>query len=68
MNRGIHKAVEAAGSQANLARALGVSTVLINRWVQRGWVSSQMVPEIERRYSVPRQELIDPRLVALVQG
>lgn len=65
---GIHKAVKAAGSQADLARKLGVSTVLINRWVKRGWVSRDFVPKLESDFGIPRHELIDPRLLALVVG
>jgi DNA-binding transcriptional regulator YdaS (Cro superfamily) len=63
---GIERAVEKAGSQTVLAAELGVSQQVVSRWMRRGWVPSSRVPEIAKRFGVPRASLIEPRLRALL--
>lgn len=63
---GISKAVTAAGSQANLAKALGVSPPIVCLWVHRGWVPLRRAQEIEAMYGVPRTQTMSPRVRDLV--
>lgn len=59
-------AVSAAGNQVALANQLGVSQQAVSKWLRRGWVPSRRAMEIEHLYGVPRQKLINPRLVDLL--
>jgi DNA-binding transcriptional regulator YdaS (Cro superfamily) len=65
-HQGIIAAIEAAGSQENLAAKLGVSQQLISRWATRGWVPPHRALEIEATLGVPRMRLVHPRLVDLL--
>lgn len=65
-NSGIDRAVTAAGSQANLAKALGVSPPAIVVWVRRGWVPLRRAQEIEAMFGVPRSSTMSPRVRDLV--
>lgn len=60
------QAAQAAGSQANLARALGVSEPAIRKWVLQGWVPVRRAQEIEAQFGLPRTTLINPRLLDLI--
>ncbi len=46
---GIQKAVQAFGSQAALARYLGVNRQAVHEWLSKGAVPPKRVPEILRR-------------------
>ena len=63
---GVKAAAAAAGSQAKLARALGVTEQAIHNWVARGWVPLRRSQEIEALYGVPRGQTINPRIKDLV--
>ncbi len=63
---GIAKAIRAAGGQAKLAEQLGVSQQFISMCHQRGWVPLMRAVEIEAVYGIPRKELLNPRLVSLL--
>lgn len=63
----VARACEAAGSQAQLARSLGVTEQAVSSWVRRGWVPKHRAPEIEALYGVPRKSMIDPRLMGLIE-
>lgn len=68
---GVKQAAQAAGSQAKLARALGVTEQAVHNWVARGWVPLRRALEIETQFGVDRVALINPRikdLVNIVQG
>ena len=62
----VEQAVAAAGSQVKLALALDVSQQAVSKWLLRGWVSPKRAAEIEHLFGVPRQKLMNPRLVDLV--
>lgn len=62
----VEAAVAAAGSQAALAQRLGVSQQAVSKWLRRAWAPTQRAVEIEHLYGVPRQKLMNPRLVDLV--
>jgi len=62
----IQIALAAAGSQARLSQALGVSQQAVSKWLQRGWAPAERAAEIEFLYGVPRRKLMNPRLVDLV--
>lgn len=65
-HKGVEKAVEIAGSQANLARVLGVTQVAICNWAKRGWVPLRRAMEIENLLGVPRGDTMNPRIRDLV--
>lgn len=43
----LHKAIDLIGSQAELARRLGVSAQVVHNWKIRGSVPAEYVPAIE---------------------
>lgn len=63
---GIVDAVAHAGGQQKLAAELGVSQQNVSKWVQRGFVPVQWVVPVEQATGIPRDRLIDPALVDLV--
>jgi hypothetical protein len=65
---GVLKAVEAAGSQAGLAKALGVSEAYVSEWVKRGWIASGYVVKVEELFAVPRRLTVNPKFLVLVEG
>ncbi len=64
---GINDAVANAGSQQNLADTLGVAQQNISQWVRRGYAPVKWVLAIEQATGVPREKLINPKLVDLVK-
>jgi DNA-binding transcriptional regulator YdaS (Cro superfamily) len=62
---GIAAAVSAAGSQAKLARQLGISQQAVQKW--RDYVPLHRVIEVEQLTGIPRQQLVNPRLVDLLE-
>lgn len=55
----LHRAVEAAGSQTELARRIGVTQMHVWNWLNRskGKVPGEYVIAIEKATGVPRHEL-----------
>lgn len=66
METGIARAVEAIGGQAVLARAVGVSRVAVVHWLRQGWVPNGRVLRIEQLTGVPRGDLANPSVRALM--
>jgi DNA-binding transcriptional regulator YdaS (Cro superfamily) len=64
--KGVFAAIQAAGGQAKLADALGVSQQLISKWLRRGWVPLHRAQEIETQFGVARARLLNPRVLDLV--
>lgn len=63
---GIADAVNAAGSQADLAATLGVTQQAVSVWLARGWVPLRRAQEIEAQFGIARGRLINPRVMALM--
>lgn len=63
---GVKMAADAAGSQRNLAKALGVTEQAVHNWISRGWVPLRRALEIETQFGVDRVLLINPRIKDLV--
>lgn len=63
---GIYRAVEAAGSVSLLAKALGVTRQGIYPWLTRGYVPARRAVQIEALYKIPRNDLMDPALRAVL--
>lgn len=61
-------AAQAVGNQAALARGLGVTEQAICKWVKQGWVPVRRAKQIEELTGVPRKDLINPRLLALLSA
>lgn len=55
----LKNAIERSGSQAGLARKLGISQQVVNNWCRRGNVPAEYCPAIERVTGV-RCELMRP--------
>ncbi|OXE36630.1 MAG: hypothetical protein CGW95_06570 [Phenylobacterium zucineum] len=68
MSNAVKHACEVAGGQAVLARRLQVSEAAVSTWVRRGWVPLRRAAEIELKFGVARQRLINPRILDLVQA
>lgn len=65
----VQEAIDAAGGQAQLADALGVSQQAVSQWLNgKRWVPPRRAQEIEALYGVKRQRLMNPRLVDVVTG
>lgn len=64
--KGIHRAVEAAGSQVKLAELLGCTQQLISVWVIRGHAPIGRIIDIENATGIDRKDLINPKLLNLL--
>jgi len=62
MQRGIIRAIEAAGSQKKLAERLGVTQQFISFAKLRGWVSPRRAAQIEEITGIDRWELLQPSI------
>jgi DNA-binding transcriptional regulator YdaS (Cro superfamily) len=62
MQRGIIRAIEAAGSQKKLAESLGVTQQFISFAKMRGWVSPRRAAQIEEVTGIDRWELLRPSI------
>lgn len=56
-------AVEKAGNEAKLAKALGVSRQIVNRWTK---IPDRFAPAVEQLYGIPREK-IAPHLYEGIQ-
>jgi DNA-binding transcriptional regulator YdaS (Cro superfamily) len=63
---GIALAVRQAGTQGRLAQLVGVSQQAVSQWVEQGWVPLRRAEQIERAFSIPRVQLLDPAIIQLV--
>ena len=66
MDTGIQRAVTLAGSQFQLAEVIGVTQQAISLWLARGWVPAERAREIEMVFGVPRLELINPKILDML--
>jgi len=64
---GVDQAIRMAGSQAKLAKSLGVSQQSVFKWQRQGFAPLERVREISEKYAIERNRLVDPALVALLQ-
>ena len=65
---GIAGACMLAGSQANVAKALGIKQQAISKWVKQGWVPLKRGQQIEKLYGVDRFTLINPKIRKLLSA
>lgn len=63
---GIADAIQAAGSQKQLAAIIGCTQQHISFWKKQGFVTAERIIEVEQATGVPRARLIDPKLVDLL--
>lgn len=66
-SNGVLEAVRIIGSQEKLAAAMGVTQQTVSYWVQVGYVPTEHVVGVNHLTGVPRQRLVNPKLVELVQ-
>lgn len=64
---GVERAVAAVGGQRQLGELCGVGQQAVSKWLARGYVPTIRVVEIEAQTGIPRKELINPRLIQLVE-
>ena len=61
------KALEAlvvvAHSQEKLGAKLGVSQAAVSKWLKRGYLPMARAIEVEALYGIPRQNIMNPRVV-----
>ncbi len=65
---GMQDAVEKIGSQAALARELGVTQQAVSVWLKQGYAPAERAREIEMLCGVPRARLASPKMMALMDG
>lgn len=65
---GIEQAVEKTGSQAALARELGVTQQAVSVWLKQGYVPAGRAREIEMLCGVPRAKLASPKVMSIMDG
>ena len=58
----LRRVIGGAGSQQQLARALGVSQAAVSKWLLRGWAPVARAQEMEATYGEPRLNLVEPSL------
>jgi DNA-binding transcriptional regulator YdaS (Cro superfamily) len=63
---GIELAIEVAGGQDALAKSLGCTQQNVSFWKSQGYVPNLRAVEIEQATGVPRIQLIDPRVLELL--
>lgn len=63
---GIDDAISLAGSQRKLARLVGCTQQAVHAWMLRGFVPIGRAIEIEQCTGVPRQRLINPKWVEVL--
>lgn len=63
---GVLKAAVVAGSFATIARDVGVSPQAVQKWAEQGYVPLARIPEFENLYGVPRSELVNQKIFALI--
>lgn len=66
VNQSMALAVSYAGRQVDLARALNVSRAAVCVWCRQGYVPVARAVEIEKLYGVRRSELVNPKLIQLI--
>lgn len=59
-------AVDRAGGIVRFAKAMGVTHQAVYHWRRRGWVPADRALAIETVLGVPRENLMEPRLVAVL--
>ena len=62
----IARAVEAASSQAELARRLDLDYQRVHRWLKRGWATPKYATDIERATGVSALDLLADADVVVV--
>jgi DNA-binding transcriptional regulator YdaS (Cro superfamily) len=63
---GIQMAVEAAGSQTELAVMVGVAKQSLQEWVARGYVPLERVEQISGLTGVSKLKLVNPKMRAVL--
>jgi DNA-binding transcriptional regulator YdaS (Cro superfamily) len=64
---GIQKAIAAVGTQTEFADQLGCTQQSVSEWMQQGFAPWQRAVEIESITGVPRNELVDPRILSAIE-
>lgn len=64
----VQSAVAAAGSQTNLAKALGITPQAVQRWVTQGYVPAFRVIEVAAATGVAAEELALDLVRAIGRG
>ena len=60
ISSGLLEALVAAGSQTNLAKAVGVTQQAVQQWVQRGYVPISKSRLVSMLYGIPSADLVNP--------
>ena len=64
---GITKAIKNAGGQAKFSQLLGISQQAASSWKRSGYAPWRRIVEIEQYTGVPKEELINKNLFALIK-
>lgn len=64
---GIRRAIKALNTQVELAARLGVRQQAVSAWVVQGFVPMNRAREISHMSGVPVADLVNPRVLKLLQ-
>jgi DNA-binding transcriptional regulator YdaS (Cro superfamily) len=65
---GIRDAVFKAGSQSNLAHAIGVSGTSVQQWLTAGYVPKKHILKICELYLISPKKLVDPAYLEFIKS
>ena len=63
---GVQMAIDAVGSQHELAALMGTTQQNVSAWLRRGYLPTRRILECEQLTGIPRLMLVNPRLVSLL--
>lgn len=64
---GVQRAIAAVGGQVKVGEKLGVTQQAVSSWVRRGFVPLMRADELAQISGVPARELMNPRVVRMVE-
>ncbi len=64
----LETAVERGGGIVRFSRSMGISHQAVYHWRKRGWVPADKALVIESVFGVPRADIMEPRLAAVLRA
>lgn len=66
MKKSVKLVLERAGGPVSLAAFFNVSTQAVYAWINRGYFPPARAIQLEKKFKVPRVELVKPELAKLL--
>lgn len=64
----IDEAIQLAGGIVRFCKVMNIRHQSVYGWRNRGWVPPERALHMERLFNIPREELMNPSLVAALTG